>query len=95
MPRTAEEFAAARREQAALQEQLAAARAANRTPEEIKAVLERMRTQPLYARVQADLEADLAYLLEQRRRDPYEAFLPRALVEATWGFTRQAPSFRL
>ena len=49
----------------------------------------------LYGQVRAELEASLDYLLEQRKADPYEAFLPRALVEATWNFTRQAPSFKL
>ena len=49
----------------------------------------------LYAKVQTELEADLKYLIERRKTDPYEAFLPRALVEATWNFERQAPSFRL
>jgi hypothetical protein len=35
------------------------------------------------------------YLLERRESDRYEAFLPRAAVEWSWNWTRQAPSFDL
>ena len=49
----------------------------------------------LYSSVQRELEACIDYLLEKRRSDPYEAVLPRAAVEASWGFQTQAPSFRV
>ena len=49
----------------------------------------------LYQQVRAELEASLSYLLEQRKRDPYEQLLPRAAVEASWNFTRQVPTFRI
>ena len=49
----------------------------------------------LYAAVQAELEASLRYLLEQRKEDPYEAPLPRVAVEASWNFTKQVPTFAL
>ena len=49
----------------------------------------------LYAGVQAELEASLRYVLDRRANDPYEAVLPRAAVEATWNWTKQAPSFPL
>ena len=45
--------------------------------------------------VQAEVEASLAYLLARRKDDPYEAFLPRAAVEASWNFTKAAPSFAI
>mmetsp|Transcript_18079 Transcript_18079/g.41430 ORF Transcript_18079/g.41430 Transcript_18079/m.41430 type:complete len:120 (+) Transcript_18079:744-1103(+) len=48
----------------------------------------------LYAKVQADLEASIEYVLDKRQDDPYRATLPRAAVEASWGWARQAPSFR-
>lgn len=47
----------------------------------------------LYTSVQAELESCVQYLLERRRSDPWEPLLPRAAVEATWNWTRQAPSF--
>ena len=40
------------------------------------------------------MEGGLAYLLEQRRRDPYGAFLPRQLREAAYPGS-QAPTFPL
>ena len=49
----------------------------------------------LYASVKAELEASLSYLLEKRDEDPWEAALPRAAVEATWSWDRQAPTFKL
>ncbi len=49
----------------------------------------------LYKDVKMSLEADIEYLLEKRADDPYEAPLPRAAVEATWNWTRQAPTFRI
>ena len=49
----------------------------------------------LYQQVRAELETSLSYLLEQRKKDPYESLLPRAAVEATWNYTRQVPTFRL
>jgi 1-acyl-sn-glycerol-3-phosphate acyltransferase len=49
----------------------------------------------LYAEVKAELETSLRYLLEKRDADPWEAALPRAAVEATWGWQRQAPTFKL
>jgi len=49
----------------------------------------------LYGRVRRSLEADLAYLLRQRENDPYEPFLPRVAVEASWNWTRTVPSFPL
>jgi len=49
----------------------------------------------LYQGVQAEVEASVRYLLERRKRDPYEALLPRAAFEASWNFTKQAPSFPL
>ena len=49
----------------------------------------------LYVQVRSELEASLRYLLEKRRTDPYESAMPRLAVEATWNFTRQAPTFPL
>ena len=49
----------------------------------------------LYSRVKGELEGDLQYLLDRRRDDPYERFLPRAAVEASWNWTRQVPTFGL
>ncbi len=49
----------------------------------------------LYARVKRELEADIAYLLDRRAEDPYEGPLPRAAIEATWNWTRQAPTFTI
>ena len=49
----------------------------------------------LYEKVQKDLERDIAYLLEARKQDKYEGPLPRLPFEASWNFTKQAPSFAL
>ena len=49
----------------------------------------------LYAAVRADLEASIAYLLEKRRADPYEAPLPRVPFEASWNWTKQVPTFTI
>ena len=49
----------------------------------------------LHACAKMEVEAGIAYLLERRREDPYDALLPRALVEASWDFERQVPSFPL
>ncbi|KAK9838483.1 hypothetical protein WJX81_002279 [Elliptochloris bilobata] len=46
----------------------------------------------IYRQVKAEVEAGIAYLLEQRKRDPYRDFLPRVAYEASWG-GRQAPTF--
>jgi hypothetical protein len=40
------------------------------------------------------VEGGLAYLLEQRKKDPYGEFLPRSLYEAAYR-GRQAPTFPL
>ncbi len=42
--------------------------------------------------VKGEVEGGIAYLLQQRERDPYRNFLPRAVYEASWG-GRQAPTF--
>lgn len=44
----------------------------------------------LYSRVRSELETCIAYLLEKRKEDRYEPLLPRAAIEASWGFERQA-----
>jgi len=49
----------------------------------------------LYVAVQAELEQSVQYLLEKRKSDAWESALPRALIEASWNWTRQAPSFRI
>ena len=49
----------------------------------------------LYTSVQTELEGCIDFLLEKRQEDPYEPALPRAAVEASWGFEQQAPTFRL
>jgi len=46
----------------------------------------------LRAQVKGEVEGGIAYLLQQRERDPYRDFLPRTVYEASWG-GRQAPSF--
>jgi hypothetical protein len=48
----------------------------------------------LYRATKRSVEGGLAYLLEQRKRDPYGEFLPRSLYEATYR-GRQAPTFPL
>ena len=47
----------------------------------------------LYEQAKADVEQGVQFLLERRKADPYESFLPRAAVEASWNFSRQVPSF--
>lgn len=47
----------------------------------------------LYASVKAELQRSIDYLLERRAADPYQKLLPRAAVEASWNWERQAPSF--
>ena len=48
----------------------------------------------LYRTTKRSVEGGLAYLLEQRKRDPYGEFLPRSLYEAAYR-GRQAPTFPL
>lgn len=47
----------------------------------------------LYGSVRAELESCVGYLLEKRRKDPWEAAWPRVAVEASWNWSKQAPSF--
>ena len=47
----------------------------------------------LYQNVQDELESCVSYLLEKRETDPWEAALPRVAVEASWNWTKAAPSF--
>ena len=48
----------------------------------------------LYRCTKRSVEGGLAYLLEQRKKDPYGEFLPRSLYEAAYS-GRQAPTFPL
>ncbi|KAL4442037.1 hypothetical protein ABPG77_011298 [Micractinium sp. CCAP 211/92] len=59
------------------------------SPEDLK---DRARCDELYRQAKASVQDGIAYLLEQRRRDPYGAFLPRQLYEAAYP-GRQAPTF--
>lgn len=47
----------------------------------------------LYLHVKGEVEAAMGYLQEKRKEDPYRQIVPRVLFEATWNFTRQAPTF--
>jgi len=49
----------------------------------------------VYEAVRRELESCIDFLLSKRQQDPYRALLPRAAVEASWNWTRQAPSFTL
>jgi hypothetical protein len=49
----------------------------------------------LFPQVKTQLEDSIQYLLRQRELDPYEPLLPRAAVEASWNWTRQAPTFKI
>ena len=55
---------------------------------------DRERCDELYRQVRTSVEDGLAYLLEQRERDPYGELLPRALYEGAYR-GRQAPTFPL
>ncbi len=46
----------------------------------------------LYKLVQSEIESGLDYLLQKRKEDTYESFIPRAIFEGTWG--RSAPTFK-
>jgi hypothetical protein len=46
----------------------------------------------LYKLVQSEIESGLDYLLQKRKEDTYESFVPRAIFEGTWG--RSAPTFK-
>lgn len=52
-------------------------------------------TAAAYASVKRELEANLAWLLERRRSDPYADFSRRLTYEAASNWQRQAPTFRL
>ena len=54
---------------------------------------DRLACAALYEQAKADVEEGVRFLLERRKSDPFESFLPRAAVEASWNFTRQVPSF--
>jgi hypothetical protein len=45
----------------------------------------------LYQQVKAEIESGLHYLLQKRKEDPYESFIPRIIFENTWGHS--APTF--
>eukprot|EP01024_Parvocaulis_polyphysoides_P021629 TRINITY_DN2024_c1_g1_i3.p1 TRINITY_DN2024_c1_g1~~TRINITY_DN2024_c1_g1_i3.p1 ORF type:complete len:382 (+),score=52.04 TRINITY_DN2024_c1_g1_i3:147-1148(+) len=47
----------------------------------------------IYKEVQNSVEDGLQYLLEKRESDPYKDFVPRLLFEASWNFSKQAPTF--
>ena len=51
--------------------------------------------QALHDDAREAVEEGVRYLLERRQQDPYESFLPRAAVEWSWNWTRQAPTFVL
>lgn len=53
---------------------------------------DRQRCDELYQATKASVEEGIAFLLDQRRRDPYKDFLPRQLYEAAYQ-GRQAPTF--
>ncbi|CAK9192879.1 unnamed protein product [Sphagnum troendelagicum] len=46
----------------------------------------------LYKLVQSEIESGLDYLLQKRKEDTYESFIPRAIFEGTWGHS--APTFK-
>ena len=48
----------------------------------------------LYGDVRCELEESIRYLLGRREQDPYQALLPRAVIEAAGGWESQAPTFR-
>lgn len=54
---------------------------------------DRAACQALYGTIRAEVEGGLGYLLRMREADPYKDFLPRVAYEASWGWTRRAPSF--
>lgn len=62
------------------------------TPTPPPLIQDRARCDELYRQAKASVQDGIAYLLEQRRRDPYGAFLPRQLYEAAYP-GRQAPTF--
>ena len=47
----------------------------------------------LYQHVKSEVEAGLDYLLKKREEDPYKDLVPRLIYEASWGDSRQAPTF--
>lgn len=55
---------------------------------------DRARCDALYAQTRRAVQDGIAWLLEQRQRDPYGEFLPRQLYEAAYR-GRQAPTFPL
>ncbi|XP_006855419.2 acyltransferase-like protein At1g54570, chloroplastic isoform X2 [Amborella trichopoda] len=49
----------------------------------------------LYLYLKSEVENIMSYLRKKREEDPYRSLLPRALYQATWGFTKEVPTFEL
>lgn len=62
------------------------------TPACLPTPQDRARCDELYRQARASVEGGIAFLRDQRRRDPYGDFLPRQLYEAAFP-GRQAPTF--
>ncbi|KAJ7552394.1 hypothetical protein O6H91_06G054000 [Diphasiastrum complanatum] len=58
-----------------------------------KEFLDKENAQSAYLQVKGEVEAGLQYLIEKRNFDPYRNMVPRLVYEASWGWTRQAPTF--
>ncbi|ERN16884.1 hypothetical protein AMTRI_Chr02g264470 [Amborella trichopoda] len=49
----------------------------------------------LYVYIKSEVENIMSFLRKKREEDPYRSLLPRALYQATWGFTKEVPTFEL
>ncbi|XP_022750442.1 acyltransferase-like protein At3g26840, chloroplastic isoform X3 [Durio zibethinus] len=56
---------------------------------------DREKCHELYLHVKSEVERCMAYLKEEREKDPYRNLLPRLLYQATNGFTAEVPTFEL
>ncbi|XP_002968223.2 acyltransferase-like protein At1g54570, chloroplastic [Selaginella moellendorffii] len=56
-------------------------------------IQERKHADSLYLKVKTQVELGISYLLQKRGQDPYRSALPRLVYEASWGGTKQGPTF--
>lgn len=56
---------------------------------------DREKSHELYLQVKSEVESCIAYLKENREKDPYRNILPRLLYQAGRGFTSEVPTFEL
>lgn len=54
----------------------------------------RVHAKEAYLQIKSEVERTMRFLQEKRNEDPYRSILPRIAYQASWGWSRQAPTFK-